>query len=182
MTSAPYLIITALPEEREGIAKYLPGLQVHSGDGTGDARVYYQARLNLPGKPLVVVTTIGRPGRVSAATAATVAIKRWCPDVVLLVGIAGGFQKRMSVSEMSSLLVTSSTMSISGSATDVLRRFTPMSGKPIPTYIEQPPTADQGDGQAPFCSTPPTAEFLAVDKAPWPQETSSLPMKSSLRP
>jgi len=94
MTSAPYLIITALPEEREGIAKYLPGLQVHSGDGTGDARVYYQARLNLPGKPLVVVTTIGRPGRVSAATAATVAIKRWCPDVVLLVGIAGGLSKK----------------------------------------------------------------------------------------
>ncbi len=94
MPSADYLIITALPEEREGVAKYLPGLRLVSNERAKAPRVYYEARLRVLGSPRVIVTTIGRLGRVSAATAATSAIETWCPDVVLLVGVAGGLASK----------------------------------------------------------------------------------------
>ena len=90
MPNAPYLIITALPEERDAVEACLPGLRRLGGDETRGGRIYYETFLDLRRRRRVIVTVIGEPGRVSAATAAASAIDEWNPEVVLLVGIAGG--------------------------------------------------------------------------------------------
>ena len=90
MPSPDYLIITALPEEREGVERYLPGLRLVSDGRAEIPHVYYEAYLKSPALARIIVITIGQRGRVPAATVATAAINEWSPNVVLLVGVAGG--------------------------------------------------------------------------------------------
>lgn len=91
-----FLIITALPEEREALLSKLPGAwQIPPTDE--DTHTYTRAELpvklddGLPGKYHLVVLTLAGIGRVQAGTTAAQAVHRWHPDYVILVGIAGGF-------------------------------------------------------------------------------------------
>ncbi|HEY9803386.1 MAG TPA: 5'-methylthioadenosine/S-adenosylhomocysteine nucleosidase [Leptolyngbyaceae cyanobacterium] len=90
-----FLIITPLKEELDAVLNKLPKVQ-ESSPFHDDIRTYYLS--NLPvifadgttGTYRIVVTLSGM-GRVPAANATSDAIRRWQPDYVLLVGIAGGF-------------------------------------------------------------------------------------------
>lgn len=89
-----FVLITALPEERDALLGQLPGYSklppTHA-----DVRTYFRAELpvffpdHTFGTYRVVVTCSGM-GRVNAATATKDAIGRWQPSYVVLVGIAGG--------------------------------------------------------------------------------------------
>jgi nucleoside phosphorylase len=89
------VIITALEEEREAVLRKLPGRR-RVTPTRDDIQIYYSARLpvKIPNKPdsayRIVVMSLVNMGRVPAATATTDAIRRWKPEYVLLVGIAGG--------------------------------------------------------------------------------------------
>lgn len=97
-STADFVIITALEEEREAVLRKLPGYQRHDPSHDG-IRVYYSADLPviLPsgaqGSYRVIVLSLLSMGRVQAATATSDAIRQWHPRYVLLVGIAGGVAK-----------------------------------------------------------------------------------------
>ncbi|MRG92969.1 5'-methylthioadenosine/S-adenosylhomocysteine nucleosidase [Polyangium spumosum] len=87
-----FLLVTALPEERDALLRRLPGFErvVPRKD---DVHVYFRAQLPVSdgaGSYRVVVLPLLGMGRVNAATATADAIKRWRPRHVVLVGIAGG--------------------------------------------------------------------------------------------
>lgn len=92
---ADFVIITALPEERDAMLRKLLGY--HRLPPTEhDVRVYYSADVttNFPDSTTsvysVVVLCLLDMGRVEAANATNDAIRRWNPRYVLMVGIAGG--------------------------------------------------------------------------------------------
>jgi nucleoside phosphorylase len=91
-----FLLVTALPEERDALLRRLPGYRkVPPRDD--DVHVYFQAELAVhdeAGSYRVVVLPLLGMGRVNAATATGYAIKRWRPRHVVLVGIAGGVGER----------------------------------------------------------------------------------------
>jgi hypothetical protein len=94
-TTADFVIITALPEERDAVLSKLDGIR-RLAPTRDDTRVYYSAKVpvtfsdDTTGAYDVVVTTLLGMGRVQAADAANTAIHRWRPRYVLMVGIAGG--------------------------------------------------------------------------------------------
>lgn len=100
-TNSPvdFVLITALPEEREAVLKKLPGYQQLSPTHE-DIRTYFQAELPTTfaegsrGHYRVVVMCLLGMGRVQAAIATTDAIRRWHPRYLIMVGIAGGIANR----------------------------------------------------------------------------------------
>jgi len=91
-----FLLVTALPEERDAVLRKLPGYE-RTTPRQDDVHMYFQAKLNVDdgsGAYSVVVLPLLGMGRVNAATATSEAIKRWRPRNVVLVGIAGGVASR----------------------------------------------------------------------------------------
>jgi nucleoside phosphorylase len=92
-----FLIITPLREERDAILRRLQARRVPPS--RKDVRVYFRAKLPIKladrtavSYNIIVASLLGL-GRLEAATATSDAIHRWQPRHVLLVGIAGGYQK-----------------------------------------------------------------------------------------
>src|SRR4051812_23085431 len=89
-----FLIVNALEEERDAVLRRLPGYVQHA-PSKDDVRVYYSTVADAvqPGgqkcQYSVAVCMVGI-GRVPATAATVDAIRRWRPDYVILVGIAGG--------------------------------------------------------------------------------------------
>lgn len=90
-----FVIITALPEERDAVLQLLPGWQLVAPSNE-DIRTYFVAEIPIQFSDgtqsvytIAVFCLLGM-GRVQAATATSDAIRRWKPRYVLLVGIAGG--------------------------------------------------------------------------------------------
>jgi nucleoside phosphorylase len=94
-----FVIVTALPEEREALLERLPQYQQLPPTG-GDIRTYFKADLpvtfpdNSTGTYRIIVMCLLGMGRVQATMATADAIHRWRPRYVLLVGIAGGIAAR----------------------------------------------------------------------------------------
>lgn len=91
-----FLLVTALPEERDALLRRLPGY-VRVAPRKDDIHVYFRADLpvhNGAGSYRLAVLPLLGMGRVNAATATSEAIKRWKPKHVVLVGIAGGIAAR----------------------------------------------------------------------------------------
>lgn len=94
-TPIDFLVITALPEERDAVLQRLPGHTLLPPTA-GDASVYYQATLPVTYSDgtttsyALIVTFPPEMSRAPAAALAATAIPRWQPSHVLLVGIAGG--------------------------------------------------------------------------------------------
>ena len=95
-THVDFLLITALEEERDAVLKRLAGFQ-QLPPTHDDVRVYYTAKIQakLPGGAdctySAIVCMVGM-GRVPATAGTTEAIRRWAPDYVVLIGIAGGLK------------------------------------------------------------------------------------------
>jgi nucleoside phosphorylase len=87
---ADFLIVTPLEEERDAVLARLPGYQ-RALPSAHDIHVYYWADLDTH---RVVVLPLLKMGRVQAAAATNDAIRRWAPEYVILVGIAGGVAAR----------------------------------------------------------------------------------------
>ncbi len=96
---ADFVLVTALPEEREAVLGQLPGY-VRPPPAQDDIRTYYQADLPVTfpdgstGTYRVIVMCLLGMGRVQAVVATSDAIRRWHPRYVILVGIAGGIAAR----------------------------------------------------------------------------------------
>jgi len=91
-----FLMITALPEERDALLAQLPGFKPHP-QTRDDARIYFTAEVLAQGHDATYhVTVLSLPGmgRVNAATATNDGILRWHPEYVVFVGIAGGFAQQ----------------------------------------------------------------------------------------
>ncbi len=91
-----FLLITALEEERDAVLSRLPGYQQLPASHD-DVRVYYLATVQAvqaggSGCTYTVILCMVGMGRVPASTATSDAIRRWAPDYVVLVGIAGGLK------------------------------------------------------------------------------------------
>jgi nucleoside phosphorylase len=95
---ADFVIMTALPEEREAVRRKLLGVR-RLPPSADDVRVYYEAELpvTFPDASAcryrIVLLSLLNMGRVEAATATSDAIRRWQPRYLVLVGIAGGIAK-----------------------------------------------------------------------------------------
>ena len=106
---ADFVVITALPEERDAVlAKFGPVAPVAARPS--DPNVYYRARFGAGqgiARPAyrVVVTSLLGMGRVQAALSTSDAIRRWQPDYVMLVGIAGGFRAVRSDLKLGDVLI-----------------------------------------------------------------------------
>ena len=91
-----FLLVTALPEERDAVLRRLPGFS-RVAPRKDDVHVYFRADLPVEsgaGSYRVAVLPLLGMGRVNAATATAEAIKRWKPRHVVLVGVAGGVAAR----------------------------------------------------------------------------------------
>lgn len=90
-----FLLVTALPQERDAVLGYLAGFQRLAPDPE-DNYVYYRATIPFSredgskGTYEVVLTTPLGESRVQAAIATTMAIQRWRPAHVLVIGYAIG--------------------------------------------------------------------------------------------
>lgn len=93
-----FLLMTALPEERDALLARLPRARQQS-PLADDTNVYHRTTLDFArddgtkGHYEVVVTSPSGMSRVPAAVTATTAIRTWRPAYVLLIGIAAGFAK-----------------------------------------------------------------------------------------
>lgn len=93
---ADFLLVTALPEERDALLGHLPGA-FKMPPRKDDIHIYFRAEVPVAsgaGRYSVVVLPLLGMGRVNAATATSEAIKRWRPKHVIVVGIAGGIKAR----------------------------------------------------------------------------------------
>jgi nucleoside phosphorylase len=91
-----FLLVTALPEERDSLLVQLPKYS-RVPPRHDDVHVYFSADVptyDEAGHYRTVVMPLLGMGRVNAATATAEAIKRWRPRHVILVGIAGGIAGR----------------------------------------------------------------------------------------
>jgi len=94
-----FLIVTALQEERDAVLRKLPGYRKIAPQ-QDDNCTYFRADLpisfpdNTKGKYGIILLPLLGMGRVDAATVTSDAIRRWQPQHVILVGIAGGISER----------------------------------------------------------------------------------------
>lgn len=94
-TQTDFVIITALPEERDAVLSKLPDYKMVK-PSEEDVRVYYTSAVPATFQDgtsclySVVVVCLLNMGRVEAANATGDAIRRWTPRYVIMVGIAGG--------------------------------------------------------------------------------------------
>lgn len=93
-----FLIITALPEERDALLGLLVGFGLSK---IGDTLVYYSCSLPTSrGSYSIAVTQLPRMGNVEASIHATQAIAELKPTCVLMVGIAGGIRGRVRLGDV----------------------------------------------------------------------------------
>ncbi|CAG1010987.1 Regulatory protein AfsR [Anaerolineales bacterium] len=98
-SKADFVLITALPEERDALLDNLPGYRQLPPDNES-IRNYFQADLPVvfsdgsTGTYRVIVMCLLGMGRIQAATATADAIRKWQPRYIILVGIAGGIEAR----------------------------------------------------------------------------------------
>lgn len=91
-----FLVVTALPEERDAFLNQLPEYS-RVPPQRDDIHVYFSSSVSTSdgaGQYQTIVMPLLGMGRVNAATATAEAIKRWRPRHVILVGIAGGIAAR----------------------------------------------------------------------------------------
>jgi nucleoside phosphorylase len=99
MQEVDFVIVTALPEERDAVLAKLPGYK-RLDPTSSDIRIYYLANVPVTfpsgntGAYRVIVMPLFGMGRVEATTATSDAIHRWEPRYVILAGIAGGISKK----------------------------------------------------------------------------------------
>lgn len=94
-----FVIITALEEEQDAVLDKLSGYQklMPSKD---DVRVYYSANLPVTfpdgstGTYSLIIMSLLGVGRVHATVATSDAIRRWHPQYIILIGIAGGIASK----------------------------------------------------------------------------------------
>lgn len=93
--SVDFVIVTALEEERDAILSKLPDHK-RQPQTEDDIRVYYSSIIEVPSSNnpegiyrIIVMPLLGM-GRVQATVATADAIRRWRPQYVLMIGIAGG--------------------------------------------------------------------------------------------
>jgi tetratricopeptide (TPR) repeat protein/nucleoside phosphorylase len=90
-----FVIITALPQERDAFLSKLPGAHVLD-KGERDLHTYYAARVRTRRQDQseynVVVTYLARMGPITATAQTVSVVTRWRPRYVLLVGIACGIR------------------------------------------------------------------------------------------
>lgn len=110
MRKADFVIITALPEERDAVLSKLGPVKRLPPDPR-DPNVYYAADVSVPSALSgqlgynVILTSLTSMGRVQAALATNDAIRRWQPEYVMLVGIAGGFRGVRPELELGDVLI-----------------------------------------------------------------------------
>ena len=98
-SSVDFVLVTALPEERDAVLDKLPGYS-QLPPAKDDIRTYFQADLpvsfpdNSTGRYRVIVMCLLGMGRVQAVTATVDAIRHWHPRYIVLIGIAGGIAAR----------------------------------------------------------------------------------------
>jgi nucleoside phosphorylase len=94
MTSADFVIITALPEEFDAVCDQIPGLSFKR-QTIRDRNIYSWKEgyidSNEGGRFSVALCKIGESGETSSGLATDEAIRLWKPKYVFFVGIAGGF-------------------------------------------------------------------------------------------
>lgn len=93
-TSVDFAIVTALQIERDAIRDRPDGLEVIQEPDS--PYTYYLGKVALPALEesyRVVVMMLSDPGNVEAAIGATIAMNRWHPENVIMLGIAGGIAK-----------------------------------------------------------------------------------------
>lgn len=92
-----FVIITPLSEECDAVLRKL-GNHTKTNPSEEDTRVYYTSSLaatfpdGSSSTYRIAVASLADVGRVEAATATNDAIRRWRPQFVILVGIAGGYR------------------------------------------------------------------------------------------
>ncbi|MEZ4732003.1 MAG: effector-associated domain EAD1-containing protein [Caldilineaceae bacterium] len=98
-SSIDFVLVTALPEERDAVLEKLPGYS-QLPPAADDIRTYFHAELPVTfpdhseGRYRIIVMCLLGMGRIQAVTATTDAIKRWHPRYIVLIGIAGGIAAR----------------------------------------------------------------------------------------
>lgn len=90
-----FLLLTALEEELRCLLDCLPGYRKED-PARDDTQTYYKTAIvaTLPSETTITYTVVASAlmamGRVNAATVTALAIQRWHPRFVILIGIAGG--------------------------------------------------------------------------------------------
>src|SRR6266508_263489 len=100
VSAIDFLIVTALPEERDALLALLDSVQKIWNEGSP---TYYRAKIPAyatDGEYQVVVTMLNDMGNVEAAQHTTQAIHDLGPDYVLMVGIAGGVRGKVQLGDV----------------------------------------------------------------------------------
>lgn len=101
--SIDYLVLTALPHEREAVLSKLPGYtqypkREHDVYTSYGASVASATRGGVPYRVVVMSATGMGPAKAAALTSAS--LRQWRPKHVLLVGIAGGIPDEVNVGDV----------------------------------------------------------------------------------
>ncbi|WP_437310270.1 phosphorylase family protein [Sorangium sp. So ce388] len=98
-----FLILTALPEERDAVLSKLPGHRRLDRDGV-DLHTYFEATVATNREDgaiyRVLITCQASMGPIQAAISASAVTERWHPDHLLLVGIAGGLKAEVAFGDV----------------------------------------------------------------------------------
>ncbi|WP_437743782.1 SAVED domain-containing protein [Sorangium sp. So ce1504] len=98
-----FLIITALEEERVAVLSKLSGHRKLDRDGV-DTHTYYDAEVRTTREDgavyRVIVSSLAEMGPIMGALKASAVIKRWRPEHVMMVGIAGGVDGEVALGDV----------------------------------------------------------------------------------
>jgi nucleoside phosphorylase len=90
-----FVIVTALPEERDALLAKLPGAR-KLDKGIGDIHTFYAAQVKTRRKDRseysVIVTCLVKMGPITATAQTVSVVTKWQPRYVILVGIACGIR------------------------------------------------------------------------------------------
>lgn len=100
LPSADFLIVTALPKERDAVLQLLENPQQIQVEGSPTYYVSSLLPYSKDGAYLVALTMLNQMGNVEAAQHTTRAINDLKPDVVLMVGIAGGIKEAVILGDV----------------------------------------------------------------------------------
>jgi len=102
-TIVDFVIITALPDERDAVLAHLVGPRKLPKDDD-DFHTYYEADLQTrrPDRATyrIIVTCLSNMGPQRAAAKTVAVVRRWSPRHVLLVGIAGGVRGEVDLGDV----------------------------------------------------------------------------------
>lgn len=98
-----FVVITALPEERDAVFRKLSDVRKLEKDGA-DVHTYYEASIQTQRSDgsayRVIVTSLTGVGPQTATSKAQAVTQRWNPTCVLLVGIAGGVRSKTELGDV----------------------------------------------------------------------------------